>query len=220
MVILLIVALLLASSADAAVLCATPKKDGTFSTSVKIRQACKDNEERLDPETLGLQGPAGPPGPSGNGVIVKDANGAQVGPVMSLTDERAVVLRRIGSATVQLMVNRSGFEEYGVVQLHYESDNCTGVMLLYESSFVPFASTHSGKAYFGFGGAAPRVVASVGQFHHTASTCTGAGKSFIPPDFCCLHDEVNYPYSAVLAPAIVIDLATLGLVPPFRVEAP
>lgn len=55
-------------------MCAKPKNDGTFSTSVKIRQACKASEVALDPVALGLQGPKGdkgdpgeqgPPGPAG-----------------------------------------------------------------------------------------------------------------------------------------------------------
>ena len=45
--------------ADAALLCAT--RDGT----VKVRDACKPTETRLDPVALGLQGPPGPSGPSG-----------------------------------------------------------------------------------------------------------------------------------------------------------
>lgn len=54
-----------AGSADAVVLCARPKKDGTFSTTVKIREVCRLHETQLDPGALGLQGPPGSPGPSG-----------------------------------------------------------------------------------------------------------------------------------------------------------
>jgi hypothetical protein len=55
------------NSADAVMLCARPRSDGTFSTSVKIREVCQTRETPLDPLALGLkgpQGPAGPPGPS------------------------------------------------------------------------------------------------------------------------------------------------------------
>jgi hypothetical protein len=52
------------SSADAVVLCARPRSDGTFNTSVKIRESCKGNETPLAPLALGLTGPPGPPGPS------------------------------------------------------------------------------------------------------------------------------------------------------------
>src|SRR5262245_18022652 len=53
------------SRADAVVLCAKPRADGTFSTSVKIREACRTSETRLDPGALGLQGPPGATGPVG-----------------------------------------------------------------------------------------------------------------------------------------------------------
>src|SRR5262245_46950003 len=54
-----------ASNGDAVVLCARPRPDNTFNTSVKIREACKANERRLDPLTLGLEGQTGPTGPTG-----------------------------------------------------------------------------------------------------------------------------------------------------------
>jgi len=52
-----------AATADAVVLCAKPKRDGTFSSSVKLREVCRDRETQLDPVTLGLQGLQGVPGP-------------------------------------------------------------------------------------------------------------------------------------------------------------
>ena len=52
-------------SADAVVLCARPRSDGTFSTSVKIREVCTVREAPLDPFALGLTGPPGPAGPPG-----------------------------------------------------------------------------------------------------------------------------------------------------------
>src|SRR5262245_47210049 len=57
--------LLPGSSADAAMLCARPRSDGTFSTSVKIREVCTVREAPLDPLALGLTGPPGPAGPPG-----------------------------------------------------------------------------------------------------------------------------------------------------------
>ena len=46
--------LLLPLTADAAVLCAKPKPDGTLSSTVKVREACKPAEVQLDPTTLGF----------------------------------------------------------------------------------------------------------------------------------------------------------------------
>jgi hypothetical protein len=45
--------------ARAVVLCARQRPDGTFNTSVKIREMCKPAETQLDPVVLGLQGPPG-----------------------------------------------------------------------------------------------------------------------------------------------------------------
>jgi len=53
-----------ASSAEAVVLCAKPRADGTFNSSVKIREACNSNETQLDAAQIGIQGPQGPAGPS------------------------------------------------------------------------------------------------------------------------------------------------------------
>jgi hypothetical protein len=67
-----LMSVLLAATAQAsAVLCARPRSDGTFNTSVKLREACKPSEVQLDPVSLGLQGPKGDkggpgePGPQG-----------------------------------------------------------------------------------------------------------------------------------------------------------
>ena len=46
--------LLLASVADASVLCARRRPDGTFNTSVKVREACKPSEVVLQPSDVGF----------------------------------------------------------------------------------------------------------------------------------------------------------------------
>jgi hypothetical protein len=52
------------ASADAAVLCARRRSDGTFNGNVAIREVCRESETRLDPVSLGLQEPSGPQGPA------------------------------------------------------------------------------------------------------------------------------------------------------------
>lgn len=55
-------------TADAVVLCAKPRGDGTFNTTIKLREQCTPRETTLDPGALGLRGPAGAdglPGPIG-----------------------------------------------------------------------------------------------------------------------------------------------------------
>jgi len=61
----LVALLTVASAADAIVLCAKPKKNGTYNTSVKIREACRKGETPLDPAALGLRGPQGAEGSQG-----------------------------------------------------------------------------------------------------------------------------------------------------------
>ncbi len=67
----LLVFAMAATAAHGAVLCARKRADGTYSSGVAIREACKRSESTLDPSALGLQGPkgdpgmAGPPGPAG-----------------------------------------------------------------------------------------------------------------------------------------------------------
>jgi hypothetical protein len=55
-----------ATTAAAVVLCAQPRGDGTFNTTVKLREMCKAHERQLDPDALGLRGPAGPKGDTGD----------------------------------------------------------------------------------------------------------------------------------------------------------
>ncbi len=57
-----LLAIILVTSADAAVLCARLRAGGTFSSGLAIRETCKRNETQVNPSALGLQGPPGPPG--------------------------------------------------------------------------------------------------------------------------------------------------------------
>lgn len=58
-------ALAISQTANAVVLCARQRPDGSYNTTVKIREACVGSETQLDTGTLGLQGPPGPQGPAG-----------------------------------------------------------------------------------------------------------------------------------------------------------
>src|SRR5262245_53705371 len=53
-VLVAVAVLVMGSTAGAAVLCAKPRKDGTFNTGVKIREACKTSEVQLDAAAVGL----------------------------------------------------------------------------------------------------------------------------------------------------------------------
>jgi len=67
-VLVLPLAILQVVSANALVLCARRKADGTIDGALRARPACKPREVVVDPVALGLQGPQGPqglPGPAG-----------------------------------------------------------------------------------------------------------------------------------------------------------
>jgi hypothetical protein len=53
------------ADAEAVVLCARSRRDGTFNTTIKIREACRPTETQLDTLALGLEGEPGPPGQDG-----------------------------------------------------------------------------------------------------------------------------------------------------------
>ncbi len=134
----------LASFAEAAVLCAKPRKDRTFSTAVKIREACKSNEVQLDPAALGLQGPKGDkgdpgiPGPSGApgpagaaaGVTVRDSAAAIVGAWKSTAARNGQAVLTLSGNAVALPVLPYGFYDDQIIKTYHESVDCSGPPLL------------------------------------------------------------------------------------------
>jgi len=150
----------MSAAASAAVLCRTR------SATVKVRDACKRRETRLDPVALGLQGAPGPQGPKGDkggpgpqgrlgppgptgatgatgppgpGLVVRDANGQFVGLFLGGTALR----RRVGGQLLQLLFDASGFLEFGnrsVLSL-YQSADCSGPVLMQYDVQQPFEQT-------------------------------------------------------------------------------
>jgi hypothetical protein len=62
---MIVCTLVSATTVRSAVLCARPKTDGSYNTTVKLRQVCKTSETALDPAALGLRGPQGDQGLTG-----------------------------------------------------------------------------------------------------------------------------------------------------------
>ena len=129
----LLALLTFAPLADAVVLCAKPKKNGTFNTSVMIREACRKSETQLDLAALGvqgLQGPQGDAGPAGtpawdrpcpsdsvrSGGICIDAYEASV---WRIPPDAAAVLQHTQDGTVTV----DELTASGAVPLGTESDN-------------------------------------------------------------------------------------------------
>jgi hypothetical protein len=223
----LLTASLFSTSAYGVVLCARPRTDGTFNTTVRIREACKANEVQLNPGALGLQGPAGPRGP---GLVVKDTGGIVVGAVLdawsspNIQIQSLSVARDMGSGQVDVLrLTRDGIVDDGNPSFIYESPDCTGQAYLDISAspqpILGIAVTHGGTTYYqaASGSLVSRGSARVFGIGDAATCATAYGGTWTAPDQCCyacLPPSECGP--AVRAPGAT---TTLGFVPPFRVEA-
>jgi hypothetical protein len=223
-------------TAHAVVLCARPRANGTFNTTVKLRETCAKGETQLDPGALGLQGPTGAPGPKGppgNGFTMNDANGAEVGTVVELGPNPSLIARDLAGSLVQLYVSYNNIDPHfqdwvtdigSAVGLLYEGTDCTGSPWFQTPVFPPgligIAQVHNGLAYYGAGPAMNVTIGSEAFIGQTASVCASRTPphTFIPPETCC----VTYapPDEMSVVAALSFDLTTLGLVPPFHVVGP
>lgn len=211
------------SSAHAVVLCARPKADGSFSSTVKIREACRPTETQLDAAALGLQGPpgttgpTGPSGPPGVGLVVLDSDNALVGVLAA----PGIAVRDVLGQAVAFRVFDSGFDTDDSSIL-FEVADCQGSPWLAvdgngRNGIPPFfvmGSFSQGRGFFRMGAFETRTMQSRLQTAPDMATCAAQGGVFTPPDRCCR------PFAAPLAPvapAAEFDVTTLGLVPPFRV---
>ena len=215
---LLLVASLLAivPHAQATVLCRTR------TDTVKIRDVCQPHETQVDPVALGLQ----------RRLVVKDTNGAVVG---QLTDQDSTdffhgglgpsitkAVRRVNDQPLSFWVSDSGFVDMiGLLSaLRFESSDCSGPALVEvgpSGLLLPELYVHGTTGYYGSPPVASHSIGAYLGFITSEATCfADGGTSFVQPDECCF----NYPFSAVGAPAATVDIASLGLVPPFHVEGP
>ncbi len=211
--------------AHAVVLCAKPRTDGTFNTSIKLREACKPAEQVLDPEGLGLRGPAGPAGPAGQtgrSVTVVDANGLYVGVVSNAFASGADVVRRINGLLMAFGFDISGFRgtQFG---LFFTTTDCTGTPHLPLAdgggTLVPLPTyvSPSGVAYYATPPSTSLTISSVLTYSYGESTCVGDNGTFTPPNSCCLLSTPSFPSVGDVA---TFDLNSLGLAPPFHTEGP
>ena len=192
---------LMSAPGSAAVLC--QKKSG----AVVVREACKKKETPLD-----LAGVVG-----GSGAIVVDANGKVVGAIADVEAGGGPrVARRVGDVLLLLRVNAGGFTE-SQAGFFYESTDCTGQILLPATAGSLFAeaTVRSGVAYYAAGTPVTFTTRSSLGPTLTPGMCFGGG-TFVPPDLCCTPFPSPIALSAV--PATTLDVSTLGLAPPFRVQ--
>ena len=233
--------------ANAAALCARPRTDGTFNASVRIREMCRANERQLDPSALGLQGPLGPQGsvgpsgpqgaigtqgPAGPGLAVKDVNGTVVGQVLQEVNTgsgRAIeVYREVAGGKFRFSVRRDGFmpADPGIA-INFDGANCTGSAFLQVESvtvdtgvLIDQAYVHNDLLYYRSG--LSTVFNQLSQMFFpvdSVAACSGGvSQFFIPPAACCRTFVSTSSLNGY--PVSTFELNTLGLVPPFHVEAP
>jgi hypothetical protein len=171
----------------------------------------------------GPQGPVGPVGPQGErgapgataagGLRVVDSVGQDVGAWML-----SGVVRFFPSGPVRLWVNRGGFQDTGF-NYYYESNDCSGTPLAYHSgddgSGEPFiTSLANGNRDKLVWASDPLRVMRYGslELYYPSSDLDPTHIDGV----CQVAGAFNGPYW--LGPAVTIDLSTLHLVPPFRVQ--
>jgi hypothetical protein len=151
-------AYLCTSVAYGAVLCARKKADGTFNSTVKIRDACRTGEAVLNPFALGGQGT---PPSGGSTVVYKDANGVTIGPMSNSfqTCGMGAAIVEVGGTLVQFPVYDGPSSLWC---LYFESADCSGQPFLRNdvcsSAFPPAGIVIGGTLYYSTG---PAVLAAV-----------------------------------------------------------
>jgi len=191
--------------------------------------ACRATET---PVSWNRQGPPGPPGLSiidANGTLV----GIPVGPLPLTTGPTPAkptpALVRVGATWLELNLDVNGFSSGADALfqggLAYESADCTGSPFWGQAGVQPHLylvpTVHGHTAYYPVPESAASVTYhSVLGFGFTTTECSGfPNGTFLPPDECCIAPNGGAA-TDVLAPAVTLDLNTLGLVPPFHVEGP
>lgn len=144
----LVLLLVDAWSAEAAVLCARKDREGNASGSISVRQECRRNEVRLDPDTVGLQA---------KGPAVYDANGKQVGEFYSSDNplQYVNIILRLGQVSLPFNVNRAHiWSTLGATSstIRFESTDCSGTPFMPASGAILlmpfFAISHPGNTVY------------------------------------------------------------------------
>ena len=209
--------LLLATQADAMVLCATRKGD------IVADEHCRKREVQLEARDLGVVGPAGLPGTDGpagpEGANIErpfrlvDANGKTV--CTSLASDGLLVqcILEIDpeSAPVQLVLLGDGTDK-DRPYVYHDAPGCQGTPLTYESAAVIDRGTLLGTRLFVPNGTHSMIEARSSE--QVRDTCDNG--TVTPHGTCCVdHDPA---LQLTLAPAHPVDLSTLGLTAPLHRE--
>jgi hypothetical protein len=242
LLVVVVLGVTLGSDAWAAVLCKS--RNGTLA----LRESCARSQVVVDvaalqlqgpkgdagmPGPQGAQGPAGPQGPSGSpgsvggGPTVRDANGAFVGFAVP-----GGALRNVDDFAVVLPVGTTGF---------LEGDRPLGYPMMADCAGQPYLFADFGSSYSGWDSTLAPIVRSAfilgnqALFQAGPWTNSGSIQSVRPANSsivaiicgngcagesdCCNCASPTGAFGPV-APAEALDLDTLGLVPPFRIDSP
>ena len=201
------------SSADGATLCR--KRRG----QLVVREACRKRERPVDAATLGVAGPAGPPGAAGDPaefpVRLVDTNDVEVGKIIDFNPGSALVEVQIPSVPTPLImfIGARGFPSDTFV-LFYESQDCSGVAYMRdyygEMQFPPYAPVWGLAAYYRTAGRRQITYAST---EYAPDAECGPGTTPTGRKTCCAPGSDT---ATGLVPTARIPLSAFGLVPPFR----
>jgi hypothetical protein len=157
----------------------------------------------------GPPGPIGPPGPAGSpgtGLVLVDANGATIGPLVDLT----FVAIDGPTGLVGLSFHTSGFD--AGVGFGYESSDCSGTRLMEARNEPPRVLNYAGVGYLdGTVYVSPKTgTVTVGSTDYGPTTCSFPSTP-VPPDRCC-----NVGQRTGYGPPITFNVS--AFVPPFHAE--
>jgi hypothetical protein len=135
-------------------------------------------------------------------LVVRDANGVVVGPVINADDIPLTVARRIDGRAMKIEVAAPGFIDTTCPEFCYDTADCTGTPYREASdAMLPFVSVCGGTAYYPTG--TPTIRSML------ACQITG-GACVAQPG----------PTDMTVTTVATFEIATLGLVPPFQVDGP
>jgi hypothetical protein len=218
-----IAALLLAvlgSQADALVLCATRKG------AVVAAERCRKRETALDVRDLGVvvrvgaagaDGPAGAPGaPVERPFRVVDATGKTACRALLLfgTNVQCILSPGLGAAPVQLLVGKNGTDPTAP-NVYYDAPGCEGTPHTDQRAALLARAPFLADRLFVPTG--EHVVLQARSYESVNASCSGTPT---PSGTCCITFDPATPVMVPGAPARPIDLGTLGLTTPLRVDAP
>jgi len=192
-----------------------------------LRAACRAGERPFAGDTLavtGPKGPVGPPGPAGDAarfpIRIVDADQQDAGEIAHFHPARAWVRIRRGPLPepVLFSLEARGFAPTvaGGLAVFYRAADCAGTPYIHaDGTDVARAQVYGTAAYYS---RAPQIaelqIASYevdpgGRPCPSGSTTTARGA-------CCGNETGTVTF---VQPAVRVDLASLGLVPPFRAVA-